>query len=99
LAQVVIENVRRKQSVISDLHASALRPEELHVSSTRIGNVFGEHSVQFHSDADEIELIHRAHNRSGFAYGAVLAAEMTKEFKGICSFDKLVFNSSLINKG
>ncbi len=95
LANIILENLKRKQSVNTDLNSAPIRPEELNISSTRIGNVFGDHSVLYHSSADEIELVHRAHNRSGFAYGAVIAAERTKEFKGICSFDKLIFNSSI----
>ena len=99
LAQHIIDSMRRKNTVNSDLNTSAIRPEEISIASSRVGNVFGTHSVLFHSIADEIELIHRAHDRSGFAYGAVLAAEMTKDFRGISSFDKLLFNTSLINKG
>ena len=99
LAQHIIDSMRRKSTVNSDLNTSAIRPEEISIASSRVGSVFGMHSVLFHSMADEIELIHRAHDRSGFAYGAVLAAEMTKDFRGICSFEKLLFNPSLITKG
>ena len=99
VTQHIMDSMRRKNTVNSDLNASAISPDEISIASSRVGSVFGTHSVLFHSMADEIELIHRAHNRSGFAYGAVLAAEMTKDFKGICSFDKLLFNTSLINKG
>lgn len=99
IAQQVIDSMRRKNAVNSDLTSSTIRTEEISIASSRVGSVFGTHSVLFHSMADEIELIHRAHNRSGFAYGAVLAAEMTKDFRGISSFDKLLFNTSLINKG
>ncbi len=99
LAQHIIDSLRRKNTVNSDLNTSTIRPEDISIASSRVGSVFGMHSVLFHSMADEIELIHRAHDRSGFAYGAVLAAEMTKDFRGISSFDTLLFNTSLTNKG
>jgi 4-hydroxy-tetrahydrodipicolinate reductase len=94
IAQHILDSMKRKSAVNTDQNASPLRPEQINISSSRVGNVFGDHSVLFHSTADEIELVHRAHDRSGFAYGAVLAAEMTEQFKGICSFDKLVFETS-----
>ncbi len=94
-AQIILDYLRRKERINTDLHASPLLPQEISVTSTRIGTVFGDHSVLFHAPADEIEVIHRAHNRSGFALGAVIAAEMTQEFKGIFSFENLVFDKSL----
>lgn len=98
IAQNILDSIQRKSSVNTDLHASPLRPEAINISSSRVGNVFGDHSVLFHSISDEIELLHRAHDRSGFAHGAVLAAEMTGEFKGIRSFDELLFTTSLTTK-
>jgi 4-hydroxy-tetrahydrodipicolinate reductase len=41
--------------------------------------------VKYTSDVDDIEIIHTAHNRKGFAAGAVLAAEFIKDKKGIFS--------------
>jgi 4-hydroxy-tetrahydrodipicolinate reductase len=53
------------------------KPEknELTISSTRVGTVPGTHTVFFDSDADTIELTHRARTREGFATGAVRALE------------------------
>lgn len=56
---------------------------ELPIISKRIDEVPGTHSVKYGSDVDEIEIIHTAHNRSGFATGAVLAAEYVHDKKGI----------------
>jgi len=39
--------------------------------------------VEYHSAIDDIEIIHTAHNRKGFATGAVLAAEYIRDKKGI----------------
>jgi len=95
LAQTILSRLKRKNTVKPLTDLTPLQPNELSVSSSRVGSVFGTHSVLFHSPADEIELVHRAHNRSGFASGAVLAAELTKEFPGIFSFEELVFEKSI----
>ena len=54
---------------------TATRKDELQVISRRIDSVVGTHKVRYHSEPDEIEITHTAHNRKGFALGAVLAAE------------------------
>jgi 4-hydroxy-tetrahydrodipicolinate reductase len=45
----------------------------------------GTHSIKYFSGIDDIEIIHTAHNRKGFAQGAVLAAEFIAGKKGIFS--------------
>ena len=45
------------------------------VTSVREGEVIGLHVVDYGSRADAITLRHEAHDRTGFAHGAVLAAE------------------------
>ncbi len=91
LANEILSQMKNKSIIKRNNDQSVIAPHEIHISSTRIGTVFGNHSVLFHSPADEIELIHRAHNRSGFALGAVLAAELTLSISGIYSFEELVF--------
>lgn len=51
------------------------KKDELLIESLRIEDVPGTHTVLYSSDIDQIELKHVAHNRSGFAFGAVIAAE------------------------
>lgn len=60
-------------------------PDLLPVISKRIDPAPGTHHVRYKSDIDDIEIIHTAHNRTGFASGAVLAAEFIKDRKGIFS--------------
>ena len=45
------------------------------ITSKRIGNTPGTHTVDYVSDVDSIEIKHTAHNREGFALGAIAAAE------------------------
>ncbi|MDF4204191.1 4-hydroxy-tetrahydrodipicolinate reductase [Maribacter sp. SA7] len=49
--------------------------EDLKITSKRIGKVPGTHTVAYNSNVDSIEIKHTAHNREGFALGAVTAAE------------------------
>ncbi len=58
---------------------------ELAIISERRDPAPGTHAVRYYSDIDEIEIIHTAHNRIGFAGGAVLAAEFIQNKKGIFS--------------
>lgn len=56
---------------------------QLYIDAKRIENVPGTHSVFYNSDVDTIEIKHTAHNREGFAFGAVIAAEWIIGKKGI----------------
>ena len=57
--------------------------KQIHIEAKRIENVPGTHSVYYSSDVDFIEIKHLAHNREGFALGAVLAAEWIVGKKGV----------------
>lgn len=57
--------------------------DELAIISFRKPEVPGTHIVKYDSDIDTIEIKHEAHNRKGFALGAVLAAEFVFGKKGI----------------
>ena len=66
------------------------------IKSQRIHNVIGTHSVSYTSQIDTISIRHDAHNRNGFAQGAILAAEWIANKKGIFSMkDILNLNPSL----
>lgn len=45
------------------------------ISSKRIGTIPGTHTIAYNSQVDTISLQHTAHNRQGFAEGAIIAAE------------------------
>lgn len=64
--------------------------KKLTVSSERTGEVPGTHVINFSSEADSITLIHTAHNREGFASGAVLAAEFLIGKSGIFSMKEVL---------
>lgn len=61
------------------------RPDEIPIEAVRSGDVPGTHLVQYESTVDSIEIKHTAHNREGFALGAVIAAEWIFGKKGVFS--------------
>ena len=61
------------------------KADDLFIDVKRIDDVPGTHSVFYNSDVDLIEIKHVAHNREGFALGAVIAAEWIIGKKGIFS--------------
>lgn len=63
--------------------------DELLIDSIRHEEVPGIHSISYDSEADCITITHDAHSRKGFALGAVLAAEYTKEHKGLLTTSDL----------
>jgi 4-hydroxy-tetrahydrodipicolinate reductase len=78
LAEQILENVSRKKQWVN--HDSN-NPEDLQIISKRIDPAAGTHAVSYRSSIDDIEITHTAHNRQGFAAGAVLAAEFMKDKK------------------
>ncbi|MFY0604745.1 MAG: 4-hydroxy-tetrahydrodipicolinate reductase [Flavobacteriaceae bacterium] len=59
-------------------------PEEsIPIKAKRVPEVPGTHSIQYESSIDSIEIKHTAHNRKGFALGAVVAAEWLLNKKGV----------------
>jgi 4-hydroxy-tetrahydrodipicolinate reductase len=92
IGDIMINNLDRKDTIITEKLDRKPEPNELHVSSSRIGNIPGTHTVTFDSQADTIELKHTARTREGFASGAILAAEFIKNKKGLLSIDDLMKN-------
>ncbi|MFQ6603518.1 4-hydroxy-tetrahydrodipicolinate reductase [Flavobacterium sp. C3NV] len=81
LAKGVIENSNYANWTLEE----AKNNNEIHIEAKRIGDVPGTHTVTYDSIVDSIELKHTAHNREGFALGAVIAAEWLAGKTGIYS--------------
>ena len=60
------------------------------IASVRAGTIPGTHRVGFESPEDEIDLVHRARGRAGFAKGAVWAAERVAGRRGVFEFGELL---------
>ncbi len=71
IARRVQMGYTNKTEIVTDAFHERPAANQLHVSSTRCGNVPGTHKVFFDGTADTIELTHTARSREGFAVGAV----------------------------
>ena len=87
IAEQILENIHRKKSWANHISDN---PWDLEIISERIDPTPGIHKVKYSSAIDDIEIIHTAHNRKGFALGAVLAAEYIKDKKGIFSMKEVL---------
>ncbi len=80
LAEQVLANNGIKKSWVNHSTTTAA---ELEIISERIDPAPGTHTIKYSSPIDDIKITHTAHNRVGFASGAVLAAEFIHNKKGI----------------
>jgi 4-hydroxy-tetrahydrodipicolinate reductase len=87
LAEILLQRIDRKKTILRDRSEGKIDPAALHVTSTRVGTVPGTHTVAFDSEADQIEIIHTAKNRRGFALGALRAAHWVHGKKGVFTMD------------
>lgn len=93
IAEGVLGNIDRKKAWANELVGNnqhvAYKSDQLLIESHRIEEVPGTHTVIYSSEVDDIELKHTAHNRDGFALGAVLAAEWLQGKTGFFSVNDL----------
>jgi 4-hydroxy-tetrahydrodipicolinate reductase len=78
LAKGVIENSEYNNWTLENP-----KLDEILIEAKRIENVPGTHTVTYNSNVDLIEIKHLAHNREGFALGAVMAAEWIVGKQGV----------------
>ncbi|MBP6425164.1 MAG: 4-hydroxy-tetrahydrodipicolinate reductase [Flavobacterium sp.] len=78
LANGVIENSNYTKWTLDKPAAN-----EIQIEALRVEDVPGTHTVTYNSNVDSIEIKHTAHNREGFALGAVIAAEWLAGKQGV----------------
>jgi 4-hydroxy-tetrahydrodipicolinate reductase len=86
LAEQAIERIKRK----TKWSITETTKETLFIEDKREGEVPGTHIMKYHSAIDDIEIMHKAHSRKGFALGSVVAAEFMIGKKGIYNMDDLI---------
>ena len=100
LAEEIVENLDRKtdwvkgavnwpDSPVKNEAAHEAKPTDIVIDAVRRDEVPGIHEITYDSDADAITICHNAHSRKGFALGAVLAAEYTKDHNGLLTTSDL----------
>jgi 4-hydroxy-tetrahydrodipicolinate reductase len=103
IAEGILANLDTKKEWVNVLTADGaenvgdpVKTEQLLIESFRIDSVPGTHTVIYDSEVDMIEFKHTAHNRNGFALGAVMAAEWIQGKKGFHSVnDMFNFNVNI----
>ena len=80
LAEQILSNNSSKTNWVNDTPTAK---DQLFIKSERTDPYPGLHEVRYASSIDEIQIIHNAHSRDGFALGAVMAAEFIARRKGI----------------
>lgn len=93
IAEQIVENLKRKKHWKLD---AATQEDIIPITAHRIAEVPGTHNVKYSSDIDDIEIIHTARSREGFALGAVLAAEFIQHRKGIFTMQDVLAGAGMI---
>ncbi len=87
LANSIIKNMERKKEWKNE---QTVNKQILSILSERKDPVPGTHIIKYNSNADCIELKHKAKNRTGFAFGAIFAAEFIKNKKGVYKMEDVL---------
>jgi 4-hydroxy-tetrahydrodipicolinate reductase len=82
IAEQTIKNSSTKEWCLHT-NGAKVDKEIIPISSKRIKDVPGTHIVAYESEIDSIEIKHTAHNRKGFAHGAIIAAEWLINKNGV----------------
>ncbi|MGB2129366.1 MAG: 4-hydroxy-tetrahydrodipicolinate reductase [Flavicella sp.] len=81
LAEGVIAHTKNTQWELD----KSTEENSIPITAIRSPEVPGTHTVSYVSNVDSIDIKHTAHNRNGFALGAVVAAEWIQGKKGVFS--------------
>ncbi|MGI9174640.1 MAG: 4-hydroxy-tetrahydrodipicolinate reductase [Rhodothermales bacterium] len=90
LGGILQENLSRKTHLATEAQHEPIDPAALHVTSTRAGRVFGEHTIGIDGPFEQITLTHTAKSRDGFAYGALRAAAWLPGHVGLFTLDDML---------
>ncbi len=71
LAEDIIENSNYNKWTLGTVDD----PKDILIEAKRIENISGTHHINYNSEVDSLTISHEAHNRDGFALGAIIAAE------------------------
>ena len=84
LAEGIIKNLPDKQNWVLE---GPPRADAITIHAHRVDPAPGTHAVHYRSAIDDLEIIHTAHSREGFALGAVLVAEWLADKTGVYTMD------------
>ena len=90
LAKDLISNHSAYSSWKLKEEARNFEKNDLPISAIREENIPGTHIINYTSDIDTLSIIHQAHNRKGFALGAIVAAEYIHNKQGIFTMSDIL---------
>ncbi|MFY0631512.1 MAG: 4-hydroxy-tetrahydrodipicolinate reductase [Flavobacteriaceae bacterium] len=82
LAEGIIEHTDKNHWELQN-NENQTDAHSIPIEAKRIPDVPGTHTISYESEVDSIEITHTAHNRKGFALGAVIAAEWLIDKVGV----------------
>lgn len=88
--QIIEQNKNKKHWQLGATNDDAIIP----IEAIREDPAPGTHEITYSSSIDDISIKHTAHNRNGFALGAVLAAEFIQNKKGIFTMKDVLFKNN-----
>ena len=88
LAEQILHDAKQKKRWVNE---EAKNKDELQIISRRTDLAPGTHVIKYISNIDDIEIKHTAHNRTGFAAGAVMAATFLQNKKGIYTMKDVLY--------
>jgi 4-hydroxy-tetrahydrodipicolinate reductase len=86
LAEDISEHLERKTGWSDDREDT----DKVHIKSVRVDPAPGTHKIKYSSSIDEIDIIHKAKSRDGFAQGAVMAAEFLHDKEGLFTMEDVL---------
>lgn len=84
--QILAENSQYQNWALKEEASS----DNLSIEALREKDVSGTHTINYDSEIDNISITHTAHNREGFALGAILAAEYLIDKTGVCTMQDVL---------
>ena len=89
-AITIAEGILENYSNLTNWKLDEASDSELKIAAVRTPNVPGTHEVRYQSAIDEIAIKHTAHNRDGFALGAIIAAEFIINKHGVFTMNDVL---------
>ena len=90
-AELILAELKGKSKwALANPWGAAAEPSSLLITAKREPHVLGTHIVTYTSEVDEIQVIHQARTRRGFAEGAVMAARWMVGRRGVYEMKDLL---------
>lgn len=90
LGKLALQHFPKKKELLAGNPDGKIGESQLHISSSRIGDVTGNHNVIIEGSSDRIELKHSVKSRRIFAESAIAAAEWLAGRTGLYSIHDMI---------